>query len=126
MKTKMIHDATRRADFGYLTRILDANPGLRLGDVKFTSFRRNPLHIAAMIGHVEFAKKILLSNPQLASEIDSQGFTPLHLASTRSNVGMVRVLLDANIDVDACTVQDKPRENRRYYTYVLSIINSRP
>ncbi|KAI3839703.1 hypothetical protein MKW98_010008 [Papaver atlanticum] len=58
-----------------------------------------------MLGHVEFAKEILKIRPYFASVVDSQGFTPLHLASTRNDVDMVKVLLEANMD--ACTVQDQ-------------------
>ncbi|RZC52720.1 hypothetical protein C5167_021145 [Papaver somniferum] len=51
------------------------------------------VHISAMCGHVEFAATILMLKPELASEVDSEGFSPLHLASLRKNVDMVRVLL---------------------------------
>ncbi|KAI3898801.1 hypothetical protein MKW92_023364 [Papaver armeniacum] len=46
-----------------------------------------------MCGHVEFAAKILILKPELVSEVDSNGFSPLHLASLRKNVDMVRLLL---------------------------------
>ncbi|KAI3959418.1 hypothetical protein MKW98_019008 [Papaver atlanticum] len=59
-----------------------------------------------MCGHVEFAATILMLKPDLASELDSEGFSPLHLASLRKNVDMVRVLLGADPDVCVATDQD--------------------
>ncbi|KAI3939022.1 hypothetical protein MKW92_012175 [Papaver armeniacum] len=104
-----IYLAARKGDVKSLTIILDANPNLRLHDAKFTSFRRTPLHIAVMLGHVKFAEEILrlsLHDEQHPADVkDSQGFTPLHLASVRGNVDMVRLLLNAS--VDACTVPDQ-------------------
>ncbi|RZC55857.1 hypothetical protein C5167_014714 [Papaver somniferum] len=87
-----IYMAARKGDVKSLTIILDAYPNLRLHDAKFTSFRRTPLHIAAMLGHVKFAEEILrltLHDEQHPADVkDSQGFTPLHLASERGNVDM--------------------------------------
>ncbi|KAI3868670.1 hypothetical protein MKX03_019902 [Papaver bracteatum] len=104
-----IYLAARKGDVKSLTIILDANPNLSLHDAKFTSFRRTPLHIAAMLGHVKFAEELLrltLHDEQHPADVkDSQGFTPLHLASVRGNVDMVRLLLNAS--VDACTVPDQ-------------------
>ncbi|KAI3959437.1 hypothetical protein MKW98_019027 [Papaver atlanticum] len=100
-----IYRATLKGDVESLMGILDSNPDLCIDDAKFTSFRRNPLHLAAMLGYIEFAEALLRMNVQLASVSDSQGFTPLHLASTRNNTTMVRVLLDANIG--ACTALDQ-------------------
>ncbi|KAI3927130.1 hypothetical protein MKX01_029898 [Papaver californicum] len=104
-----IYKAARKGDVKSLTSILDANPNLNLHDAKFTSFRRTPLHIAAMLGHVKFAEEFLhltQHNEQHPADVkDSQGFTPLHLASVRDNVNMVRLLLNAR--VDACTVPDQ-------------------
>ncbi|KAI3913667.1 hypothetical protein MKX01_035863 [Papaver californicum] len=76
-------------------------------DETFTSFCRTPLHIAAMSGDIKFATKILSKpeGPNLALKQDSNGFTPLHLASVRTSLPMVRLLLEAK--PDACIVQDE-------------------
>ncbi|KAI3831410.1 hypothetical protein MKX03_015085 [Papaver bracteatum] len=104
-----IREATRTGNVKSLNTILDANPHFPLATPKFTSFLRTPLHEASIRGHVEFAKVIMNRNPaqrpQLAMEVDTQGFAPLHLASTRDNVNMVRVLIDAY--PNACVVPDQ-------------------
>ncbi|KAI3912859.1 hypothetical protein MKW98_012801 [Papaver atlanticum] len=102
-----IRDATRKGDAESLRRILDADPNFPLAEQKFTSFLQTPLHVAAIHGYVEFAREIVNRNPQLAMEVDSQGFTPLHLASTRYNVDMVTELLNAHPgNPGACLVPD--------------------
>lgn len=66
----------------------------------------NPLHIAAMRGHLEFARVILKNKPELASKADSQGFCPLHWASVATNIDMVRELLRAQPSVCLSTDSD--------------------
>ncbi|KAI3915865.1 hypothetical protein MKX01_026503 [Papaver californicum] len=69
-------------------------------DETFTSFNSTPLHIAVMSGDIKFATEILSKKPHY-----SNGFTPLHLASVRTSLRMVRLLLKAN--PGACIVQDE-------------------
>ncbi|KAI3900015.1 hypothetical protein MKW98_000915 [Papaver atlanticum] len=76
-------------------------------DEVFTSFCRTPLHIAAMRGDIKFARQILSLRPDLALKQDSNGFTPLHFASARFNIGMVRLLLRFGRGIGACIVQDQ-------------------
>ncbi|KAI3920563.1 hypothetical protein MKW92_036003 [Papaver armeniacum] len=76
-------------------------------DQVFTSFCRSPLHIAVISGDTGFATKILSKKPDLALKEDAQGSTPLHYASVRTNLEMVKLLLRAPGTTDACTVQDK-------------------
>ncbi|KAM7515335.1 hypothetical protein LguiA_004918 [Lonicera macranthoides] len=68
-------------------------------------FNETPLHIAATRGHVEFAKALLLLNPDLVNELDSRLRLPLHLASANGHLEMVKLLLDANSDV--CLLEDE-------------------
>ncbi|XP_043705171.1 ankyrin repeat-containing protein At2g01680-like [Telopea speciosissima] len=69
-----------------------------------TSFNETPLHIAAILGHVDFAREILRRKPELATELDSERYSPLHLASAEGNLEMVKELLKINSNV--CCVAD--------------------
>ncbi|XP_077237778.1 uncharacterized protein LOC143879323 [Tasmannia lanceolata] len=64
----------------------------------------NPLHIAALHGHADFAKEIINRKPEFVRELNSQGYLPLHLASAKGNVEMVKDLLQA--DPETCLVRD--------------------
>ncbi|KAK0570780.1 hypothetical protein LWI29_006415 [Acer saccharum] len=62
-------------------------------DMKNSS-SESPLHVAALLGHVDFAKVILSRKPELAREVDSsRRFSPLHLSSQKGYVEMVKVLI---------------------------------
>ncbi|KAK9131314.1 hypothetical protein Sjap_011801 [Stephania japonica] len=71
-----------------------------------TSSSETPLHIAAMLSHVEFARDILSRKPDLTWEFDSEGFSPLHMASARKNIDMVRELVRYAPDVCLSTDSD--------------------
>ncbi|KAI3969144.1 hypothetical protein MKW92_029443 [Papaver armeniacum] len=103
MESKL-YEASLQGDVTSLTELLKEDP-LILERVITGYGNETALHISAMCGHVEFAATILILKPELASEVDSEGFSPLHLASLRKNVDMVRVLLAA--DPDVCVATDK-------------------
>ncbi|XP_042502342.1 ankyrin repeat-containing protein BDA1-like [Macadamia integrifolia] len=64
-----------------------------------------PLHIAAILGHLTFAKEILSRKSELAGEFDSQRRSPLHLASAKGDVEIVKLLLSINPNV--CLTRDR-------------------
>ncbi|KAK3437179.1 hypothetical protein EUGRSUZ_C01650 [Eucalyptus grandis] len=68
-----------------------------------------PLHIAAMLGHLDFVEEVLARKAELAKEKDSQGSTPLHLASTKGHLNIVVSLL--RVDPDLCFFCDKYKRN---------------
>ncbi|XP_062098631.1 ankyrin repeat-containing protein NPR4-like [Humulus lupulus] len=72
----------------------------RLIVINNNGFSETPLHVAAMLGHVEFVKEIIIHKPELAKELDNQHFTPLHLASAKGHLETVKVLLSAVDDHD--------------------------
>ncbi|XP_058111704.1 ankyrin repeat-containing protein BDA1-like [Magnolia sinica] len=73
---------------------------------KCSVFSRTPLHnIAALFGHVVFAKAILSRNSELASLLDSEQSSPLHLAAVKGHLKMVKELLKINPDM--CLVCDQ-------------------
>lgn len=64
-----------------------------------------PLHIAAMLGHLEFTREILCRKPDLVKELDMHRSSPLHLATANGHLEVVKVLL--LVDADLCLVKDR-------------------
>ena len=87
-----------------LDRLILKDPHL-LNKVSSTSLSGTPLHISALVGHLEFSKALLLLKPQLTRELDSHRRCPLHLASAEGHTEIVQALLDEN--KDACSVSDQ-------------------
>ncbi|XP_057492076.1 ankyrin repeat-containing protein NPR4-like [Actinidia eriantha] len=58
-----------------------------------------------MQGHVDFAKALLGHKPDLVTELDSHGRSPLHSASANGYIEIVKLLLVA--DTGACTIRDE-------------------
>lgn len=65
----------------------------------------NPLHVAAQLGHFDFAKEILNLKPEYAHQLNSQGLTPLHIATEKGHVEVVKLLLEK--DTSVCFMRDK-------------------
>ncbi|KAJ6406562.1 hypothetical protein OIU84_010134 [Salix udensis] len=49
-------------------------------------FTETPLHISAMLGHLEFTRRILFRKPEFAKELDFLGSSPLHLAAANGHL----------------------------------------
>ncbi|KAG6750465.1 hypothetical protein POTOM_044961 [Populus tomentosa] len=52
-----------------------------------------PLHVAALLGHAQFAMVAMQNCPGLADELNQQGFSPIHLASAKGHREIVRDML---------------------------------
>ncbi|KAJ0963610.1 hypothetical protein J5N97_028732 [Dioscorea zingiberensis] len=66
----------------------------------------NPLHIAASLGHTEFAEELIIRNPDLASELNSRGLSALHLASAHGHLSIVKQLI-SKVGSHLCLLKDK-------------------
>jgi ankyrin repeat protein len=87
-----------------LNRLIQWDP-LILNKVSLTSLSDTPLHIAALLGHLEFCKVLISKNRKLVEEVDSRGRTPLHLASAEGHIDLVQALLQVNANV--CLARDQ-------------------
>ncbi|KAE8021211.1 hypothetical protein FH972_007125 [Carpinus fangiana] len=87
-----------------LNGLIQRDP-LLLNKISLTSLSDTPLHIAALLGHLQFCKVLVNKNPKLVEEVDSRGRTPLHLASAAGHIDLVKALLQANANV--CLARDQ-------------------
>lgn len=61
------------------------------------------IHAAIEVKEASKVRDLLKADPSLANLPDSQGRSPLHLASQRENAELVEILIDAGADLEATT-----------------------
>ncbi|KAJ9538144.1 hypothetical protein OSB04_030877 [Centaurea solstitialis] len=104
----LLFDASLEGNVTLLQTLLQQDP-LILDRVTVNRCDNMPLHVASMLGHVDFVNEILSRKPQLATESDSQRRLPLHIASAKGHVEIVKVLLSAH--PETCLARDRDGRN---------------
>ncbi|KAL2323362.1 hypothetical protein Fmac_027741 [Flemingia macrophylla] len=99
-----LYEASLNGNVSALNTLIQRDP-LILNRISLSPFSETPLHIASLLGHLQFCEVLLKSKPSLASEADSEGRFPLHLASAEGHTKVVKALL--LINPDACFALDK-------------------
>ncbi|KAL0330666.1 UNVERIFIED_CONTAM: hypothetical protein Sangu_1612100 [Sesamum angustifolium] len=93
-----LFEAAAKGSITSLKKLLKEDP-LILDRVLVNIFSETPLHVAAMLGHIDFVKEIIRIKPQLASKPqfinskDTGGNTILHLAVEDKQVETIKFLL---------------------------------
>ncbi|KAF8369267.1 hypothetical protein HHK36_032724 [Tetracentron sinense] len=100
-------EAAREGDIDALYALLHEDPFI-LEKVDQAPFVDTPLHIAVSAGKNSFATEIANLKPSFAKKLNQDGLSPIHLASTLEDVGMVKELL--TIGRELCLL--KGREKR--------------
>ena len=97
--------ASQSGDLGAFLQLLQEDSLLldRPRTIPYPS--NNPLHVAALFGHADFASEILVRGSKLAKDLNEQGFSPLHLASANGHLSVVKELL--KVGTDLCLIRDK-------------------
>ena len=103
LQTKLFEAATRNS-ITSLQQLLIDDP-LILERSLVNRFNETPLHVAAMLGHVDFVREIIRLQPKLVNELNSHLSSPLHLAAAKGHVGVVKALL--SVDNQACLARDR-------------------
>ncbi|KAI8529362.1 hypothetical protein RHMOL_Rhmol12G0219600 [Rhododendron molle] len=67
----------------------------------------SPLHVAVLRSHVGFHESPSVAEPKLATELDLQRRSPLHLASAEGHVEIVRELVRGNLFPHLCFARDQ-------------------
>ncbi|XP_044497317.1 ankyrin repeat-containing protein C6C3.08-like [Mangifera indica] len=96
--TQILYEASMRGCVATLNTLIQNDPFI-LHKISLTPFTETPLHISALLGHVEFTKAIVSQKPQLVTELDSFKRSPLHLAAAEGHGEIVKELLIANKDL---------------------------
>ncbi|KAG4393816.1 hypothetical protein GLYMA_03G170501v4 [Glycine max] len=78
---------------------------LILSRISVYPYTETPLHIASLLGHLDFCEVLLQNSPSLPTELNSEGRCPLHLASANGHTEVVKALLRTNPEM--CLVGDK-------------------
>ncbi|KAK7284200.1 hypothetical protein RJT34_18942 [Clitoria ternatea] len=99
-----LYEASLTGCVNTLNILMQKDP-LILSRVSLYPFTETPLHIASLLGHVEFCHVLLDKNPSLATEVNSAGRCPLHLASAKGHTDIVKALLVTKPEM--CLVSDK-------------------
>lgn len=88
-----LDEASHTGDVNLLKELLKKDKILLEKVIGRTSGRDNPIHIAAMLGHVDFVWEVIYRKPKLANELNSQGLSSMHLAADHGHVTVVNELL---------------------------------
>ncbi|CAK7345803.1 unnamed protein product [Dovyalis caffra] len=102
-----LFDAAFTGNVNALLELLQQDP-LILHNVTLTA-SITPLHIAALIGHAEFAMAVMQYCPRFATEVNQQGLAPIHLASANGHWEIVRDMLVCKPDL--ALIKDKDGKN---------------
>ncbi|KAK6162003.1 hypothetical protein DH2020_001844 [Rehmannia glutinosa] len=94
LETKLF-EAAAKGNINSLQKLLNDDP-LILDRVSLNCFSETPLHVATLLGHIDFVKEIISIKPELTSELNLHQSSPLHLASAKGHVDVVRALLSVN------------------------------
>ncbi|TXG55650.1 hypothetical protein EZV62_020906 [Acer yangbiense] len=88
-----LHVAACNGDVGALQELLQEDP-LVLSKAIMSTSSDSPLHLAALLGHTNFAKLVMSRNPELSRDLNQQRYTPIHLASLKGHLQIVTELLN--------------------------------
>ncbi|XP_022864262.1 ankyrin repeat-containing protein BDA1-like [Olea europaea var. sylvestris] len=91
----LLFEAAAEGNVNSLKTLLQEDP-IILDRVIVNSYSDTPLHVAAILGHIDFVKEILRRRPEFARELNLCQSPPLHLTSAKGHIEVVRVLLSAN------------------------------
>ncbi|CAI9093758.1 OLC1v1029319C1 [Oldenlandia corymbosa var. corymbosa] len=96
-KTKLeelVYDAAVENNVTMLRQLLEED-SLILDKATLHSQDKSPLHIAAMLGNVEFVNEVIRASPDLCLAGDRHGRLPLHLAAIKGRFSVLQELVHA-------------------------------
>ncbi|XP_028752076.1 ankyrin repeat-containing protein At5g02620-like [Neltuma alba] len=119
-RMRVLYEASYEGSVSTLNMLIQQDPLILHRINSRTILIETPLHISALLGHLEFTEALLAHKPKLALELDSFRSTPLHVASAEGHIDVVKQLL-LYYD-DACFVRDQEGRIPLHY----AVIRGRP
>ncbi|XP_058747570.1 ankyrin repeat-containing protein BDA1-like [Vicia villosa] len=80
---------------GVVYTVIKEDPSI-LENIDKNQFVETPLHIAALMGHLEYAIEIMNLKPSFATKLNLEGYTPIHFAMLH-NTDVVRERIPASL-----------------------------
>ena len=115
--TDPIHTAAKNGDLAGVQAELDKGV-----DVNASGNGQSPLHLAAIMGHVEVAELLITSGADLEGT-DKHGNTPLHYTTHRGSKETAKLLITKGADVNVKRDNGKtPLDNAKHYPEVADLI----
>ncbi|XP_076886667.1 uncharacterized protein LOC143536602 [Bidens hawaiensis] len=105
MDQRLFH-AAWSGDVDRLLKEVEANPTI-LHTIALEG-GENPLHIACLAGHLNFAATVVQLRQQFSWELNRNGFSPLHIAAACGHGEIVKELL--KVDLGLCLIEGKERK----------------
>jgi ankyrin repeat protein len=90
--------AALAGDIDLLYTVIQDDPSI-LDDIDLIPFIETPLHIAAYMGHLQFATEIMMLKSSFAWKLNPQGFSPIHVAMQNNQTMMVYRFVNLNKDL---------------------------
>ncbi|MCH84557.1 ankyrin repeat-containing protein [Trifolium medium] len=87
--------AAQEGDIDLLYTVIQDDPTI-FERIDLIPFVETPLHIAASMGHLQFATEIMMLKPSFALKLNQHGYSPIHLAMQNGQKSMVYRLLNIN------------------------------
>ena len=112
-----IHTAAKNGDLAGVQAELDKGV-----DVNASGNGQSPLHLAAIMGHVEVTELLIASGADLEGT-DKYGNTPLHYAAHHGRKETAKLLITKGADVNVKRDNGKtPLDNAKHYPEVADLI----
>ncbi|XP_004516326.1 ankyrin repeat-containing protein BDA1-like [Cicer arietinum] len=92
---QQLNDAAELGSIDRLYKVIQDDPFI-LERIDSIIFVETPLHIAASMGHIEFAAEIMRLKPSFGCKLNQQGFSPIHLAMQNYKKRMVACFINMN------------------------------
>ncbi|KAL6349493.1 hypothetical protein AAG906_034150 [Vitis piasezkii] len=96
----MMFKAARDGNVVHLFNLLEADPLIL--ERLVTASADTPLHVAAMLGHLDFVKEVIKHKSNVVEyvkELNQQGYSPMHLAAAQGHVDVVRRLIEISSEL---------------------------